>query len=202
MKIGSNIKYLRQQNNITQDQLAEHLGVSYQAVSKWETNVNAPDISMLPKLAKYFSVSLDTLFSENISTVAEVFEEIQDDDVIRIVQLRGKQILKINRILSQDNPPIEIAFPRNCNDRTQYFKVEIYGHVIADGSINGDIVYHKSLQCSEINGDVHTDGDIRVHAINAHKIRCKNIIDCNRIVSDTVQCEGDIHCNQLDTKNG
>ena len=111
MQIGHNIKYLRQQKSISQDTLAEHLGISYQAVSKWENGVNAPDISLLPAIAKFFGVSMDTLFSENISAMAEVFEEIADDDVIRVVQLRGKQILKVSRTLSPDAPPIEIAFP-------------------------------------------------------------------------------------------
>ena len=50
MEIGKNIKYLRQQKNMTQDQLADYLGVSYQAVSKWETGANSPDIGLLPSL--------------------------------------------------------------------------------------------------------------------------------------------------------
>lgn len=197
MKIGNNIKYLRQQRNITQSQLAEHLGVSSQAVSSWETNVNAPDICLLPQIAKFFGVSLDTLFSENISTVAEVFEQIEDDDVIRIVQLRGKKILKVDRTFSQDNPPIEIAFPRNCNDRTQYFKVEIWGHILCDASINGDVICHNSLKCNEINGEVRSEGDINVHVINSQKINCKNIVNANQIVADNINCTGDISCNQI-----
>ena len=93
MTVGSNIKYLRQRKNITQAQLAEQLCVSYQAISKWETDANAPDISLLPQIAKFFGVSIDTLFSENISDISEVYEQIQDDDVIRIVQMRGKESL-------------------------------------------------------------------------------------------------------------
>lgn len=201
MKLGTNIRYLRQQKNMTQDQLADFLGVSYQAVSKWETDANSPDISLLPKIAKFFEVSLDTLFSENITTVSEVFEEIQDDDIIRVVQLRGKQILKVDRTFSPDNPPIEIRFPRNCNDRTQYFKVEIFGHVIADGSINGDVVCHQSIQCSQINGDLRVDGDIKVHEINANTISCQNITDCYHLTAKSISCQGNIICNQADQKN-
>ncbi|MBE6664668.1 MAG: helix-turn-helix transcriptional regulator [Ruminococcaceae bacterium] len=40
MNIGNNIKQLRQQKNLTQEQLAEKLGISYQAVSKWETGIS------------------------------------------------------------------------------------------------------------------------------------------------------------------
>lgn len=67
MQIGNNIKFLRQKNNYTQEQLAERLGVSYQAVSKWETNSNTPDISLLHQIASLFNVSIDALFSDNIS---------------------------------------------------------------------------------------------------------------------------------------
>ena len=177
MTVGSNIKYLRQRKNITQAQLAERLCVSYQAISKWETDANAPDISLLPQIAKFFGVSIDALFSENISDASEVYEQIQDDDVIRIVQMRGKEILKVSRVLSKDNPPIEIAFPRDCNDRTQYFKVEVFGHMITDSSINGDVICHESIQCSQINcGKLHADGDI-----HAYEIHCLGSITCNHM---------------------
>ena len=166
MKIGNNIKFLRHKNGITQEQLAEHLSVSYQAVSKWETNSSTPDILLLPKIAAFFNVSIDMLFSEDISVCQGEFQEIKDDDVIRIVQMRGRQILKVTSNFS-DNPPIEIAFPHNCNDKTQYFKVEVFGHVISDGSINGDVICHQSLQCSIINGDIQSNGNIKANEINS-----------------------------------
>ena len=177
MTVGNNIKYLRLQKNIMQAQLAEQLCVSYQAISKWETGANTPDISLLPQISKFFGVSIDTLFSENIEDASGIYEQMQDDDVIRIVQMRGKEILKVSRVFSVDNPPIEIAFPRNCNDHTQYFKVEVFGHVITDSSINGDVICHQSIQCSQINGDkIHSDGDIHAYAIN-----CSGSITCNAI---------------------
>ena len=60
--LGNQIKYFRQQKQVKQDQLAEYLGVSYQAVSKWATGASDPDISLLPKLAIFFGVSIDELF--------------------------------------------------------------------------------------------------------------------------------------------
>ena len=62
MNIGKNIKQLRQQKNLTQEQIAEKLGVSYQAVSKWENNANTPDIALLPKIANLLGTSIDALF--------------------------------------------------------------------------------------------------------------------------------------------
>lgn len=52
---------LRKRDNMTQQELADRLGVTYQAVSKWETGVTMPDISLLPELSQVFSVSVDEL---------------------------------------------------------------------------------------------------------------------------------------------
>ncbi len=62
MSIGTNIYTLRKAKKLTQAQLAEKLGVSEQAVSKWENEQCAPDISLFPVMADYFGVSIDRLF--------------------------------------------------------------------------------------------------------------------------------------------
>jgi len=63
MNIGQQIRHLRQRRGITQEELARHLDITAQAVSKWETNAAAPDIALLPALSAYFGVSIDELFS-------------------------------------------------------------------------------------------------------------------------------------------
>ena len=62
IQIGSRIKSFRLANSMTQEQLAQKLGVSAQAVSKWESNTNMPDIQLLPDLAVIFGISIDALF--------------------------------------------------------------------------------------------------------------------------------------------
>ena len=62
MEIGMKIKQLRFRASLTQEQLAEKLGLSAQAVSKWENSVAMPDISLLPELAGIFGISIDELF--------------------------------------------------------------------------------------------------------------------------------------------
>ena len=59
--IGTRIKTLRKSRGMTQDQLAEQVGVSAQAVSKWENDISSPDISLLPRLAEVFQVTTDSL---------------------------------------------------------------------------------------------------------------------------------------------
>ena len=61
MTLGSNIASLRKQNNITQEALAQKLGVTNQAVSKWESDICCPDVTLLPKIADIFDVSIDAL---------------------------------------------------------------------------------------------------------------------------------------------
>lgn len=61
MNIGQKIKTLRQENNLTQEELAEQLGVSFQAVSRWENSATYPDITLLPIIANIFDVTTDYL---------------------------------------------------------------------------------------------------------------------------------------------
>ena len=62
MDIGKQIKALRLAKEVKQEELAEYLGVSFQAVSKWETGASVPDIALLPNLAVFFGVTIDELF--------------------------------------------------------------------------------------------------------------------------------------------
>jgi transcriptional regulator with XRE-family HTH domain len=68
---GKTIKELRRERGLTQEQLAEIAGVSPQAISKWETNATYPDISLLPVLANYFDVSIDTLLAFDVTKKTE-----------------------------------------------------------------------------------------------------------------------------------
>lgn len=61
MTIGKRIGLLRRQKNLTQEELANAMGVSPQAVSKWENDQTCPDISALPKLARFLGVTVDEL---------------------------------------------------------------------------------------------------------------------------------------------
>ena len=199
MKLGSNIRTLRQRKGLTQEQVAVKLGVSCQAVSKWETEVNTPDIALLPAIAKLFDVTIDALFSPDAPYAQEPLLPVEDDDVIRIVQMQGKRVLAVTPRPSAESGPIEIAFPRNCNDHTQYFKVEVYGHLMADGSINGDVVCHQNIDCAQINGDVRADGDVTVKELNAcGSVICHHIRDCYRLQADRIECSGDVQAAHLD----
>ncbi len=79
MQIGNKIKALRKQRGITQEQLANSIGISFQAVSKWENNIALPDIALAPVLASYFGVSMDELFDFNLKEIESAMEVITEE---------------------------------------------------------------------------------------------------------------------------
>ena len=70
MPIGKRIALLRKEKGLTQEALATHMGVSPQAVSKWENDQTCPDISALPKLARLLGVTVDELLEGRTETTA------------------------------------------------------------------------------------------------------------------------------------
>ena len=68
-EIGTNIRLLRKTKNITQEELANALHISYQAISKWENGSSQPDIALLPAIANYFGVSIDELFGFKLQAI-------------------------------------------------------------------------------------------------------------------------------------
>lgn len=77
IKIGAIIKKMRAENNITQDTLATAIGVTPQAISRWESEGGYPDIELLPTLADFFSVSTDELLGYKLSEREEEIANIK-----------------------------------------------------------------------------------------------------------------------------
>ena len=179
--LAANILKYRKKSGLSQEELANKLGVTFQAVSKWENAKAAPDITFLPIMADIFDCYIDELFSREIKTEIHYDHCAEfpwaDDNTIRIFQTVGKKIIKSQEV----NTCIEVAFPRNCNETTrQYFKVEVLGNLMSDSSINGDVVCHGRIDCHEINGDITSQGDVSAYQINSHgKITCNKIINMN-----------------------
>jgi transcriptional regulator with XRE-family HTH domain len=84
IKIGTFLKLLRKEKNLTQEQLAEQLGVSNRTVSRWENGNNMPDISLLSEIAEFYDVSIPELIygerkSENMREEAKEVAETMSD---------------------------------------------------------------------------------------------------------------------------
>ena len=80
MEIGNQIKQLRLRRGITQEAMAQHFGITPQAVSKWERGAATPDIGMLPDISAYFGVTVDELFALSDDTRMERIQNMLWDD--------------------------------------------------------------------------------------------------------------------------
>lgn len=95
--LGLKIAYYRRLSGLTQEELAERVGVSCQAVSKWEQQLSCPDIMLLPELSRVFGVAIDELFGISFpkeavySLVADL--PWPDDGKIRIALYDGRKLL-------------------------------------------------------------------------------------------------------------
>ena len=95
MKIGLKIKALRQQAGLSQDTLARALSISPQAISRWENGTTSPDISLLPAIASYFDVSIDTLFSYDAASTQQEMDLFFD----QYYSLLGKNNAEAEKLL-------------------------------------------------------------------------------------------------------
>lgn len=93
-KFYNNLKYLRKSRSLTQQELADVLGISRQGYAKYENNLGEPDISTLIKIANYFSVSIDWLVSgetiEHYSTFENILKNLRKSKNITQRQLAEK----------------------------------------------------------------------------------------------------------------
>ena len=85
LELGNNIRQLRRRGKRTQEQLAEALGVTSQAVSRWESGGCFPDMNLIPSIANYFGVSIDELFGYTNQR-----EQRIDDLVTQIYEMKWK----------------------------------------------------------------------------------------------------------------
>ena len=101
-RLAENLQLLRKQKGVTQEELAEVFGVTSQSISKWELAINCPDITMLPKIAEYYRVSIDELLGyKPLSSINSLYIDIKSlidssdnkiDDAYKIARLAVSSI--------------------------------------------------------------------------------------------------------------
>jgi tellurite methyltransferase len=103
--IGSNIIHYRKERNLTQDELAKQLDITYQAVSKWENGQTTPDISLLPLLASILNVSIDRLmgYSHNYDPRSHYEEFYKKDEYFWGIQ-PSNMCLKVLELMPPTKP--------------------------------------------------------------------------------------------------
>ena len=130
MSLGKNIAKFRKEKGWTQSELGEKLGISNQAISKWESEMNMPDVLLLPALADLFGCYIDELFQRNVIPEKESGFSLpwENDDVIRCVVFKGREMLT-----SEDDITKNVTFEIAGNA----LSVVCDGNVVINGIIAG-----------------------------------------------------------------
>lgn len=162
MNLGNKITELRKQLNLSQEELAEKVGVTRQTISKWELEETTPDINQAKKLSNIFNISLDELTNNNVNNI--LVEKVSNTEklaglTIKILKVIGMSLImlfvifiiifvvfNIDRINSKDNKVVG-KYSITCElDKEKY---------------SYDIEYNKNFQILYSGGDAfianHTD---------------------------------------------
>ena len=96
--LGARIAELRKEKGLTQEELAKQLGISSQAVSKWEKNISCPDIMILPSLAKILGISIEALLTREAETtyVPEEKRKSFEETILYIHVKEGTENIQLN----------------------------------------------------------------------------------------------------------
>ena len=131
LKIGENIRRYRREKSLSQEMLAERLGVSFQAVSKWERNETYPDVTLLPAIASFFHISVDELLgTEGIRESEEVAAIVAEcaahdtnyaaEQLIETVEAGLKRFPNNFTLLSWYVYAIQNKDPKKCVETCRY----------------------------------------------------------------------------------
>lgn len=214
--LASNIQKYRRKSGLTQEDVAKKLGVTFQAVSKWENAKSTPDILLLPILCDLFDCSIDELFSHNIQNENSCHEHPEvswdNDNIIRGVIYLGRNILQatediankftfeilgdVKSVQSECNISVAGSVSGGCNANGQIV-VEgdvsggctAGGEVIVGGDVSGECNAQGQVVCEgDLWGDIHCGGNVTVNGcVEAYDIIC-NTLKCDFL-------EGEI-CNE------
>lgn len=169
LTMGARIARSRKEKGMTQEALANALGVSNQAVSKWEGGVCCPDIQLLPSLCDTLGLTLDELFGrERKEAPAAADDQIlpvsaelpwADDDSIHAVLFQGHRLLvpKAGSLFRHDNydkvrKTVELHFSGSAQDIYSDFSV-----ICTDTTVKGGIQAGDSVTCGDVGGDIIAD---------------------------------------------
>lgn len=146
MTIGKRIGQLRRARGMTQDAMAEQLGVSPQAVSKWENDQTCPDISLLPKLARFLGVTVDHLLTGEqeeklqMQTAPDTQHKRVEDMVLRIsVDSPDGEKVRVNLPMSLARMSNEMGFNLDGLDALKIIDLQSIVDLVNKGVV-GDLL--------------------------------------------------------------
>lgn len=210
--LGNIISAQRKKLGLTQEQLAQKLDVTNQAVSKWETDQSCPDVAMLPRLAELFEISMDELFGREIP-VRETVQDLpwEDDDAFRIVLYQGRKLLRKSKNAKQytftyEGPVQDIYCDLNmecgsvggnavaegyieCGDVGGY---AMAGSYVECANIGGNVTAGSYVECLDVAGSVTSEGYVECGAVG-RDVNAGGYVECadvgrNVAAGDYVEC--------------
>ena len=104
LRIGENIRQLRRERDITQEELAQILGVTYQSVSRWENGSCYPDVELIPAIAGFFGITTDKLMGVSEAAEQARVEELAENYQAALSQGEVYQCIDIARMGIQEYP--------------------------------------------------------------------------------------------------
>ena len=140
MTFGEKLNYLRKNAGLTQDDVAQHLGISPQAVSKWENDLSCPDIMLLPEIAKLYGKTVDALLGDGDFTDAEIEEEKETTE--------KEEEKAENTAEEKQTDPVEAKTDdkKNLDKSNLFLKVKVYSHQGDNVNVKLPISLLKSLK--------------------------------------------------------
>lgn len=161
MNLGKKIAELRKKNNLSQEELAEKVGVARQTISKWEIGDTTPDINQVKIISKIFNISIDELVDNDINNV--IVEKISNTEklagiTIKILKVFGIMIIVFITLIFLFVIIFMVVMPRNDYDIVGRTKISCN---LDNEKYVYEAEYNKNYQVINSGGDAyimnHTD---------------------------------------------
>lgn len=171
MDLGNRIANLRKKNNLSQEELADKIGVTRQTISKWELNNTTPDIMQAKKISEVFSISLDELTDNNMDNI--LINKVNNTEklaalTIKILKFIGVSLLIFfilifilaiimykNKFKNRDYNVIgKYSITCSLDNETYFYEVE----------------YNKNFQVINAGGDAFIENHVDLDLDDANKV--------------------------------
>ncbi len=186
MTIGSKIAQYRKKKGMTQDALAQLLGVTNQAVSKWESDQSCPDVMLLPQIADVFEIAIDELFDRAPQPKEQTVNGLpwEDDNVLRAVVYVGHRLVGRERV----RRGLVISFGSGVDGVESDVTVQC-------GDVSGDVDASGSVTCGNVCGDVDAGTDVECGNVDGGVDAGCNVTCGN--VGGNVDAGTDVSCGDV-----
>ena len=197
MTLGERIYRLRADRNMTQEQLAEKLGVTRQSISKWEGDLVKPEIEKLKAMAKLFEVSLDDLISDEASDKKDKEEKTITEDSLNKKGNRNKIIITVIACLLIIAMTVTIIVMISLSHRVRTLEIQSRPYVIDGNEESDKDTYFSELEWKVADVDKENmTADIYIVA------QPKNYSDNTKLTAVAAFKDGKTCTGRLENDNG